>query len=179
VDVTLDVFPEGAGKIHISTVTPDEYPWQGVYFNGIPVKIQAIANTGYTFLHWGNNALISDTLNASFVDTLTTSSVDFNAYFEKIDDVGMSDFEKSSNWTIYPNPANSQLFVKNENPAFGKTFTYQIADLTGRTISTGNLSNSNASNRIEINNLAPSVYILRISENGKHAKQIRFIKTKA
>jgi hypothetical protein len=178
VDVTLDVFPAGAGKINISTVTPDEYPWQGVYFNGIPVKIQAVANPGYTFLHWGNNALITDTLNASFVDTLTTFGIDFNAYFEKIDDTGFNDFELTNNWTVYPNPASNQLFLKNENPSFGKTFTYQIADLTGRIIASGNLANPNETNKIDIVNLAPSVYILSISENGKHAKQLRFVKSK-
>lgn len=53
VDITLDVFPAGAGKIQISTVSPATYPWKGVYFDGVPVKITAIANPGYSFLHWG------------------------------------------------------------------------------------------------------------------------------
>ena len=73
---------------------------------------------------------------------------------------------------------NNEIFIKNENPSFGKTFTYQIADLTGRIVSTGNLTNSTMSNKIDITNLAPSVYILSISENGKYAKQIRFVKSK-
>jgi hypothetical protein len=178
VDLTLDVFPEGAGKINISTVTPDEYPWEGVYFNGIPIKIQAIANPGYNFLHWGNNPLITDTLNAYFLDTLSSNPIAFNAYFEEIDDVGIDDFATSSNWTIYPNPANSQLFIKNEMSTFGNSFTYQVADLTGRIVASGNITNPNMSNRIDISNLAPSVYLLSIYESGKHAKQMRFVKSK-
>ena len=82
--------------------------------NGIPIKIQAVANPGYNFLHWGNNPLITDTLNAYFLDTLSSNPIAFNAYFEEIDDVGIDDFAPSSNWTIFPNPANSQLFIKNE-----------------------------------------------------------------
>lgn len=59
VDVTLDVFPEGAGYIKISTIIPENLPWTGVYFIGNPVKITAIANPGYTFQHWGENSTLS------------------------------------------------------------------------------------------------------------------------
>ncbi|HPF91008.1 MAG TPA: CotH kinase family protein, partial [Flavobacteriales bacterium] len=47
VDVTLNVIPEGAGTIHISTLHPDTYPWEGVYFDGVPVGITAEAAPGY------------------------------------------------------------------------------------------------------------------------------------
>ncbi|MFM9984514.1 MAG: CotH kinase family protein [Flavobacteriales bacterium] len=59
VSITLDVVPEGAGRIHISTVEPreDEYPWTGVYYNGIPVRITVVANPGFTFDHWGANGI--------------------------------------------------------------------------------------------------------------------------
>ena len=59
VDVTLDVFPEGAGYVKISTIVPENLPWTGVYFNGNPVKITAIANPGYTFQHWDENLTLS------------------------------------------------------------------------------------------------------------------------
>lgn len=49
VDVTLDVYPVGAGKIKISTIVPDSLPWTGVYFNGNPVKLTALPNPGYEF----------------------------------------------------------------------------------------------------------------------------------
>ena len=54
-DVYLDVSPPDAGRIKISTISPDEYPWQGVYFDGCPVQITAIPNPGYTFDHWEAN----------------------------------------------------------------------------------------------------------------------------
>jgi hypothetical protein len=61
---------------------------------------------------------------------------------------------------------------------FGNSFTYQVADLTGRIVASGNITNPNMSNRIDISNLAPSVYLLSIYESGKHAKQMRFVKSK-
>ncbi|MFM2286305.1 MAG: hypothetical protein RLZZ543_1802, partial [Bacteroidota bacterium] len=52
ISLTLDVEPAGAGRIQINTITPTQLPWTGIYFNGNPVTITAIANPGYTFDHW-------------------------------------------------------------------------------------------------------------------------------
>ncbi|MBK8365312.1 MAG: CotH kinase family protein [Bacteroidetes bacterium] len=56
--LTLNVTPANAGRIQISTVVPDSYPWSGVYFNGNPVTITAIPNPGYTFNHWSSPLVI-------------------------------------------------------------------------------------------------------------------------
>jgi hypothetical protein len=61
--LTLDAFPAGSGRIEISTITPDIYPWSGVYFNGNPVTITAIPNPGFTFDHWGSSVIPSSDLN--------------------------------------------------------------------------------------------------------------------
>ncbi len=83
VTYTLDVQPAGAGRIHISTIEPSEiqYPWSGVYFKGVPVKITAIPNPGYTFNHWGPNSLFST--NNYLADLAITPSVNaaFTAWF--------------------------------------------------------------------------------------------------
>ena len=57
VHLELNVLPAGAGRIEISTVTPETFPWTGVYFNGNPVTITAIPNPGFTFDHWGSGQL--------------------------------------------------------------------------------------------------------------------------
>lgn len=56
--LTLNVSPANAGRIQISTVTPESYPWTGVYFNGNPVTITAIPNPGFTFNHWSSPIVI-------------------------------------------------------------------------------------------------------------------------
>ncbi len=56
--LTLDVNPSNAGRIQISTITPETYPWSGVYFNGNPVTITAIPNPGFTFDHWSSPIVI-------------------------------------------------------------------------------------------------------------------------
>lgn len=56
--ITLSVEPEGAGYIKINTIIPGVSPWTGIYFDGVPVTISAIANPGYTFSNWEANDLI-------------------------------------------------------------------------------------------------------------------------
>lgn len=80
VDITLDVDPPGTGVIKINTIYPDNLPWTGVYFDGVPVTITAIPNTGYTFDHWEAGVISGSDFNKSItmnVDQNTT----FTAYF--------------------------------------------------------------------------------------------------
>ncbi len=176
VDMTLDVFPAGSGKIKISTITPDEYPWNGVYFNGIPVKIEAIANTGYHFLHWGNNALLNDTLQSVFIDTLNLNSVLFKAYFEENFDVSTQELASSNGWSVYPNPAHNQLYLA--HPSATNTNSYQIIDLAGRIQQSGTIVSDLSNSVIDLSALAPSAYIIRLFSKEKTDAQIRFIKTR-
>ncbi len=83
VTINLDVVPAGAGRIHISTIEPDElaYPWSGVYYNGVPVKITVVANPGFTFHHWAPNGIFP---TAIYVDQFITNfetNESFTAYF--------------------------------------------------------------------------------------------------
>lgn len=52
VPVTLNVYPPCAGKIKINTITIDDMPWAGIYFDSIPVTVTVIPNPGYTFSFW-------------------------------------------------------------------------------------------------------------------------------
>jgi hypothetical protein len=77
-EITLAVYPPEAGRIQINTIIPDELPWSGIYFNGAPVTITAIANPGYVFNYWLSDTLLqspwhNDTIiiNLSLDDTLT------------------------------------------------------------------------------------------------------------
>jgi hypothetical protein len=174
VDLTLNVYPEGAGKINISTITPSTYPWQGVYFNGVPVKIEAIPAEGYNFLHWGNNGLISDTLNAAFLDTLNTFNISFDAYFEEIA-TSTAAIEKPYDFSVYPNPANNILYLRS-NGNLNENLQYQIIDVNGRIRKEGILSDGNTESEIGISSIPSSVYVLRISNSKGIIKQLRFIK---
>jgi hypothetical protein len=82
VDVTLDVSPPGAGYIKISTIVPETLPWTGVYFDGVPVKITAVANPGYTFTAWQANTVIPATsLDSASIQLNIPNDDGFTALF--------------------------------------------------------------------------------------------------
>lgn len=80
VSITLQANPPEAGYIKISTIIPETLPWTGVYFNGNPVTVTAIANPGYTFEDWDANAFIVDPTAISFTNNFTSSTT-FTANF--------------------------------------------------------------------------------------------------
>jgi hypothetical protein len=81
VNVSLDVFPAGAGYIKISTIVPETLPWTGVYFDGVPVKITAIANPGYTFQNWVQNMTLPA---GSLLQSSITQNIDQNDLFKAV-----------------------------------------------------------------------------------------------
>lgn len=176
VDVTLDVYPEGAGKIHISTITPDDYPWEGVYFNGVPVRIEAIENDGYFFSHWGNNILLGDTLNPVFLGMLNTLQVSFGAYFTQLTTSLPEMQQAKPQFTVYPNPASGQLTVINRSGKDYSALRYRVMDLDGRKVMEGALSSTKKETIIEIKTIPASVYLLQIIKPDETPELIRFIK---
>lgn len=77
--LTVDVSDAAQGYVRVNTIpllgsTPGvpaaPYPWTGVYFQGIPVELQAIARPGYRFAGWqglpeGTPALTVQTFTAN------------------------------------------------------------------------------------------------------------------
>lgn len=85
-DAQLDVTDETHGYIQINTIeiqpsTPgvleNPYPWNGVYFKGIPITLKAIAKPGYVFSHWSG---ASNSPEAE-VSLIPTNNIQVTAHF--------------------------------------------------------------------------------------------------
>ncbi len=48
----LEVFPPGGGKIKVNSIEATEFPWEGVYFNGVPIEITAEPYDSISFVRW-------------------------------------------------------------------------------------------------------------------------------
>jgi uncharacterized repeat protein (TIGR02543 family) len=96
INATLNVSNANHGYIKMNTIdiivgtpgiTSNPYPWTGIYFKDIPVKLKAIAKPGYVFTNWSGaststNPEITITPTANFsitanfiLDTTTETSV--------------------------------------------------------------------------------------------------------
>jgi hypothetical protein len=81
VPVTLNVYPPNAGKVILNTITVEDMPWAGIYFDSVPVKITAVANPGFQFGFWQSGIIFSSPQNtASLTFNPDTADV-FTAYF--------------------------------------------------------------------------------------------------
>jgi hypothetical protein len=93
INVTVSVSNPTHGFIKVNTIEISDvtvgipanpYPWTGVYFSGIPVKLKAIAKPGYMFSHWtGASTATTDeitiTSNLAFSVTAVFAPVSFAA----------------------------------------------------------------------------------------------------
>ena len=98
-NIQLDVSPSSSGKINISTVKPDNYPWNGVYHGGCPVNITAIPDSGFTFSHWESNPITAPGLKQpEILGANLNSNYTFKAYFNTCDnalDVSIENLEEN------------------------------------------------------------------------------------
>lgn len=99
--VDLDVDPPGAGNVKISTIIPGEYPWRGIYFDSIPLTIEAIPRPGYVFSAWEENPDIPDLSEPEFTVPLQSKYNDFVAKFVPgsidFDGIAISEINYKSN----------------------------------------------------------------------------------
>ena len=157
--VTLSTVPPEGGTIAISTITPEQYPWTGTYFNNVPIGIKATPAPGYSFSHWEPNAVLSDTLADLFLDTLsTTEPLTFTAHFKPITTVYSQ--LTGSHISVYPVPANQQLHLLANTNDYG-SLSYQLSDCTGRVIRSGTC-NAHKPHAISVSDLAGGTYLLTI-----------------
>ncbi|MBK8567124.1 MAG: lamin tail domain-containing protein [Saprospiraceae bacterium] len=127
VNVMLQVQPPGAGWVKISTITPKDLPWTGIYFKGNPVTVTAIAAPGYSFDHWTTNPFISDP-NAPGFTTNITANTSFTAHFTgaaQQADLQVVEINYHSDPT---RDAGDWLELKNESPTPLDVSDYLVGD---------------------------------------------------
>jgi len=75
--------------------------------------------------------------------------------------------------SVYPNPTTDVLTLKVENYEI-QHLTYKLFDITGKLLKNKNVESNETS--IEMKNLAPSSYFLKVFENQKEVKTFKIIK---
>ncbi|MCS6991515.1 MAG: CotH kinase family protein [Chitinophagales bacterium] len=83
--ITVDVYPAGAGTVTINTYTPTTYPWSGSYYGNINLgfKAKAYPNNNMVFSHWlVNNNVINPGPNVDSIFLNLTSDDVVTAVFK-------------------------------------------------------------------------------------------------
>jgi len=152
--INLDVFPAESGSITINTIEPDNYPWEGVYFNGCPVEIIAEANEGFEFSHWSENGHLS---KADFDHNLIIDffqNDNFTANFLpalSVEERGENDIQ------IFPNPSSGLLKL---NIPKGHWDTYRVFNSEASLVQESKIKLGE--NTIDLTHLSDGMYILEL-----------------
>ncbi len=92
----INVKVEGGGHIQLNTLTLADFPWQGVYFNDVPINIEAIPNPGYKFIKWDGIETIDREHLTLNTDSLTSLTAIFVPYQEVSNEVIINEINYNS-----------------------------------------------------------------------------------
>ncbi|NQV15557.1 lamin tail domain-containing protein, partial [bacterium] len=65
--LTINVSPAGAGEVRVHSITPSAYPWDGQYFDDVPIDLEALPTPGYEFSHWAGHGSTDPDLTLELV----------------------------------------------------------------------------------------------------------------
>ena len=164
VDITLEVNPPGSGKIKISTIIPNSYPWDGVYFNGCPVSIEAIPHEGFYFESWDENMILGAT------------SIDQNLFLElSIDDIftanftqnptAISDIQYRPELRVFPNPSDG-IITLTMMGRIGVNVDLKIFNAYGKIILQTNSKKFNSKGHLtfDLSRFSKGVYFMELND---------------
>ncbi len=167
VALTLNTFPEGAGKIKINTIIPDQLPWAGIYFDGVPVTLTIEAEPGYTFSHWQSFNTI--------LDKEFSTSIAYN--FEADDEI-IAYFETDTkDITIVSTAVKAKKLEVTLDLTQPSTIEMTVYDVQGRTIKSipfGLINGGRQRVVTDFSHLADGVYFLKATD-GKTTDVTRFV----
>ncbi len=71
-DMVFNVNPPESGRIGINSITPDVYPFSGVYYGGIPATLEAKPEEDWIFSHW--EVFGPTTIEPTLTDSIVTAN---------------------------------------------------------------------------------------------------------
>ena len=108
-----------------------------------------------------------------------TGKLEWTNVFAYLDNVKIDGYDSALNaikdhFSIFPNPASNEIFIK-INPLLSLDMQYKVVDVLGRIIQQGKLENY----RVSINKLSSATYFLTLyKDNKQFGKTVKFIKSK-
>ena len=123
-NIHLNIYPPQAGKVNLNSVSVREFPFDGVYFEDVPITVGIVENQGFKFSHWETNR-----------QDMNGSSAYSRLFFPVEGDTITAVFSGNSTFIpfdVYPNPTINTATVKFVLDKRQQVELY-LSDLTGQT----------------------------------------------
>lgn len=176
-NLTVDVFPPAGGRVVVNTVRPgpEDLPWTGIYFSGVPVPVKAVAAPGYVFSGWSPPVLgQSDSIGVMVDEALTLV-----AHFELADTTTTATKDTdASMFRVYPNPLTDWMIIcggeKQVHPAL-----VQLLNGMGESVCSERV-NPQAGGHfyLKLPDLPTGVYLLKIRPEGEVESALQIVLVK-
>jgi hypothetical protein len=137
INITVEVAPYGSGSVKVNSVIPESYPFTGIYFKDMPIKLTAIPAPGYKFVRWEGtvnsdsstidyNMSATGTFRAVFGYNIVINEINYNSSPEK----------DSKDWVELYNAGNTPVNLRNwiisdKGPEVGYRFSSDIVLVPG------------------------------------------------
>jgi hypothetical protein len=138
-EIKVVINSPGMGRVMVNSVVPEKYPFSGVYFKYLPIKLTAIPAPGYKFEWWEWGSMVS---NSRTIDYNMTAACTFKAVFKVaastdikivINEINYnsSPEKDTKDWVELYNAGNTSVNLKNwiisdSGPEAGFTFPSDI-----------------------------------------------------
>jgi hypothetical protein len=128
--------------------------YSGTANDTLTISNTTLSNNNQPFRCIINSGSCSDTSN---VAVLTVNN-----------NVGINEFKQDNLFSVYPNPAKSQINVKADAKLLGSVYT--VYDNTGKVVLSGKIISDNTV--IELGNLSGGIYLFSVGENMKQTFKV-------
>jgi hypothetical protein len=128
-------------------------------YSGTANDTLTIANTTFSNNNQPFRCIIS---SGSCTDTSNVAVLTVN------NNVGINEFTQNNLFSVYPNPAKSQINVKADATLLGSVYT--VYDNIGKVVLSGKINSENTV--IELGNLSGGIYLFTVGENMKQTFRV-------
>ena len=160
-NLLLDIENLEMGSVQLNNnLLINENNWSGKYFESVPIKILAIAKSGYSFSHWSDESLFIyedlDLNNPELIIDLKHHSK-FKAHF-KLAPLSIENSTFINN--VYPNPTDNNIKV-NIKSGINIKDVY-LVDLNGKKFKPKALNRHKDILELNVSNLSIGIYLLEL-----------------
>lgn len=170
-EIALNVYPPQAGSIKLNSISVREFPFNGVYFEDIPISLDIAENPGFKFSHWESGRTDLNLLSEG-QQFLPRSGDALTAVF-----TGNSNF---SPLEVYPNPASSNISVRFVLPEKEQVGIF-LVEPTGQTkhqLFSGSLPAGSHVKELNMTEELEGVYLLTVlTENHRYTQKLILLRS--
>ena len=78
-ELRVEIADTTEGYARVNSVTIDTSAWSGLYYETVPVRVAAVAKTGFAFSHWRHDATLVDSVLRVDLDTVRIAFASFSS----------------------------------------------------------------------------------------------------